>query len=247
MNTHSVGKSKWVQVRYYSPVLPLNSRLGRCASMIAPEARAIVDVGYDHGQLLAHLRQTRPELSLFGTEVLEDAGERFVATYGEGVADLRLGSGLSTLSPGEVDVVVFAGLSDRTILRLLDEGRAHLPHLRQVICCPPALEAHLRPGLADLGLVITDEALVFKRHRSYDVIASAPGPVDEPPHPWGPTLIERRDPDLLRHLEIQRRLLRRDLDQGLRSHRRADGSLGPMGEKLARLDALLAEARSWSA
>ena len=214
--------------------------------MIAPEARAIVDVGYDHGQLLAHLRQTRPELSLFGTEVLEDAGERFVATYGEGVADLRLGSGLSTLSPGEVDVVVFAGLSDRTILRLLDEGRAHLPHLRQVICCPPALEAHLRPGLADLGLVITDEALVFKRHRSYDVIASAPGEVTEPPHPWGPRLIARRDPHLARHLTIQRQLMRRDFATELRSHRQPDGSLGPMGRKLSMLEALLAEAQGWT-
>ena len=129
---------------------------------------------------------------------------------------------------------------------LLEAGRAHLPHLRQVICCPPALEAHLRPGLARLGLAITDEAIAFKRHRSYDVIASAPGEVTEPPHPWGPRLIARRDPHLARHLAIQRQLMRRDFATELRSHRQPDGSLGPMGRKLSMLEALLTEAQGWT-
>ena len=111
--------------------------------------------------------------------------------------------------------------------------------------CPPALEAHLRPGLAHLGLVITGEALVFKRHRSYDVIVCEPGEVTEPPHPWGPTLIATRDPSLARHLQIQRRLMRRDFDTALRSHRLPDGTLNPMGHKLSMLEPLLDEAEGW--
>ena len=232
-------------MRYGGHVLPDHARLAICAAQIGHDAHAVLDVGYDHGQLLAHLAQTRPELTLIGGEVLPDAAQRFEATYGPGLADLRTGSGLSVAAPGEVDVVVLAGLTDRTILELLEAGRDHLPHLRQVICCPPALESHLRSGLADLGLVITDESIAFKRHRSYDVIASAPGAVSEPPHPWGPTLIARRDPLLTRHLTIQRRLMRRDFDTEMRSHRLPDGSLDPMGEKLSLLEGLLAEAEGW--
>ena len=233
-------------MRYGEGVLPDHARLAICAAQISPNAHAVLDVGYDHGQLLAHLAHTRPALRLIGGEVLPDAPERFEATHGPGLAELRTGSGLSVATPGEVDVVVLAGLTDRTIMDLLEAGRDHLPHLRQVICCPPALEAHLRPGLARLGLVITHEAIAFKRHRSYDIIVAEPGEVTEPPHPWGPTLIARRDPDLARHLQIQRRLLRRDFDTGMRSHRQPDGTLGPMGQKLSLLEALLAEASDWS-
>ena len=231
---------------YGLAVLHENSRLGCAAAQISPDARCVLDVGYDHGQLLAHLHAVRPSLGLMGGEVLEDARERFEATYGEGIADLRVGDGLSVATPGEVDVVVFAGLTDRTILTLLEEGRDHLPHLRQVICCPPALEAYLRPGLAELGLRITAETVAFKRHRSYDVIACEPGEVTEAPHPWGPTLIATRDPLLTRHLQVQRHLFRRDFTTEMRSHRHPDGSLDLMGRKLSLLDGLLAEAEGWS-
>jgi len=226
-------------------VLPLNSRLGKIGSKISPDARCVLDLGYDHGKLLAHLAATRPGLGLIGGEILGDAAARFEAAHGPGLADLRTGDGLSVVEPGEVDVVILAGLTDRTIVSLLNAGRAHLPHLKQVICCPPALETDLRPGLAGLGLRIVDETLAFKRHRSYDVIVCEPGEVSEPPHPWGPILIARRDPLLARHLAIQRRLLRRDFATDMRSHRLPNGSLDPMGRKLVLLEGLLAEAQSW--
>jgi tRNA (adenine22-N1)-methyltransferase len=231
-------------VGYYSPVLHPNSRLGLIASQISPDAKAVLDVGYDHGKILAHLAQSRPALKLIGGEVVPDLKVRFEDHYGPGVADLRTGSGLTVATPGEVDVVVMAGLTDKTMLRLLVEGRDHLPHLKQLICCPPALEFYLRPGLASLGMRITAETIAFKRHRSYDIIVSEPGEVTEAPHPWGPTLIARRDPLLTRHLEIQRHLFRRDFDSDMRSHRQPDGSLDLMGRKLSLLDDLLDQFRS---
>ena len=226
-------------------VLTANSRLGLIASRISPDARCVLDVGYDHGKLLAHLAKTRPELRLMGGEVLPGAAARFEAAHGAGLADLRTGDGLSVAEPGEVDVVVCAGLIDRTILEIFERGKAHLPHLKQVLCCPPALEVDLRPGLCALGLQIVDETIAFKRHRSYDVIVCEPGEAEETPHPWGPTLIARRDPLLARHLAIQRRLFRRDFATGMRSHVQPDGSLDPMGRKLMLLEGLLAEAEGW--
>jgi len=245
MTIHSGGKINRSEVGYGLAVLPVNSRLRLIADRISGDAHGVLDVGYDHGKLLAHLAQTRPELTLIGGEVLPEAAERFEATHSAGLADLREGDGLSVATPGEVDVVVLAGLTDRTIIALLEAGREHLPHLRQVLCCPPALETDLRPGLAALGLVITDETVAFKRHRSYDVIVAEPGEVSEPPHPWGPTLIARRDPLLTRHLTIQRHLMRRDFATEMRSHRLPDGSLDPMGRKLSLIDGLLAEAEGW--
>ena len=193
MTIHSCGKINRGEVGYGLAVLTANSRLGLIASRISPEARCVLDVGYDHGKLLAHLAKTRPELKLIGGEVLPGAAARFEAAHGVGLADLRTGDGLSVAEPGEVDVVVCAGLIDRTIMEIFERGRAHLPHLNHVLCCPPALEVDLRPGLADLGLVITDETIAFKRHRSYDVIVCEPGEVEGPPHPWGPTRSSSRE------------------------------------------------------
>ena len=226
---------------YYSGVLPTTSRLGLVASQISKDATTVIDIGYDHGHLLTHLSVTRPELVLMGGEVLPDARERFEDTYGTGIADLRCGDGLAVASPGEIDVAIFCGLTDRTIIRLLTEGKAHLPYLKQVICCPPSLECHLRPGLHTLGHVITEETIAFKRHRSYDIIVSEPGGVQEAPHPWGPVLVRRQDPLLIRHLEIQKKLMAGDLNQGLKSHLQPDGSLDLMGQKLSLLGALLKE------
>ena len=222
-------------------MLHSESRLGRVASQISPQAKAVLDVGYDHGQLLAHLAKIRPELKLMGGEVSPEFKDRFVDHYGPAVADLRTGSGLTVAVPGEVDVVIMAGLTDKTMVRLLEEGKDHLPHLKQVICCPPAHEVHLRPGLAALGLKITSETIAFKRHRSYDIIASEPGEITEAPHPWGPVLIANRDPLLRRHLEVQRHLFRRDFDTEMQSHLQPDGTLDAMGQKLSLLDALLSE------
>lgn len=239
-------KSNPHKVRYYSAVLPLTSRLGLVAAQISEDAKALIDIGYDHGHLLTHLAVTRPDLVLIGGEVLPDARARFEEAYGTGIADLRLGDGLAVVEPGEVDVAVFCGLTDRTIIRLLTEGKAHLPYLKQIICCPPALECHLRPGLSELGHVITEETIAFKRHRSYDIITSEPGEVTDPPHPWGPVLVRRQDPLLIRHLEIQKKLMAGDLSQGLKSHRQADGTLDRMGQKLALLETLLSEAQGWT-
>ena len=215
------------------------------ASFVPAEATALVDVGYDHGLLLASLRSQRPDLKLLGVECLPDASERFRKRFGDLGVTLRYGYGLAPVAPGEVDTVVLAGLSDRTIVEVLDGAQPHWPSLKTVICCPAMVEAYLRPGLRERGFRVLREDLVFEAGRSYDVIVATlgqPRDVPEPWQRWGPALYEEGHPRLLEHLKGRRHTMRRAFKSpDFAGYRDPNGELLPMGKKLAVLDQLIAE------
>jgi tRNA A22 N-methylase len=149
------------------------------------------------------------------------------------------------MSPGEVDTVVLAGLSDRTILQILDEAQPHWVHLKTIIACPAMVESYLRPGLRERGFRVDDEDLVFEGKRSYDLIVTSlgePRDVPEPWQRWGPALFENEHPRLLEHLKGRRKTMRRAFSSpDFAGYRGTEGELLPMGLKLSVLDQLIAD------
>jgi tRNA (adenine22-N1)-methyltransferase len=123
--------------------LSLPPRL-RALLELAPAAVSAADVGSGHGALAAALAER-------GVRVV--AVERTVATYAALRADLgrypvsveaRQGEGLEPLTPGEVELVVVAGMGGRTIRRILDTA-PWLPRwlLLQPVQDPDAVAAWL--------------------------------------------------------------------------------------------------------
>jgi tRNA (adenine22-N1)-methyltransferase len=238
------------------PSPPLAPRLDTVLAMVPADARAVADIGYDHGEILLRLGRDRPALRLFGVEILPDRADALrhrrpadVARLGDRLTLLH-GDGLAPLPAPSPDCVVVAGLSDRTLVDILTRARARLPALRRVILCPARVEATLRPALPALGLRIVDERIAAEHKKTWDVIAVEPT-TEAPDLPdatslfWGPLLVARQDLGLRYHLEHLAKVYAPAFAHDLRGHRRPDGSLTPLGQKLALLPALRARATAW--
>lgn len=114
--------------------------------------------------------------------------------------ELREGSGLSVLKPGEVGTVVIAGVGAPLAERLLSEGAGALPRVRRLIIQAnhgfPKLGS-LRAHLDGLGWGIVDECVARDCGRLYVILVAEPGRAglgDEVDRELGPVLRRGGDP-----------------------------------------------------
>lgn len=133
-------------------MVKLSDRLRRMAECVKP-GEATADIGTDHGLLPIFLYENKRSSRLILCDInggpLKKAEENVNRFLGEGLFvgpfSLRLGNGLSTVDPGEVQAVIIAGMggiliSDilqanikkaRSFTRLILQPRNHSPELRQ--------------------------------------------------------------------------------------------------------------------
>lgn len=103
--------------------LALGPRLRALSELVPADCRRLADIGTDHGYLpVSLLLEERLDWAVAGdigpsplnharrTAGLYDVSDRM---------DFRLGDGLSVLAPGEVDVIVIAGMGGDTIAGIL--------------------------------------------------------------------------------------------------------------------------------
>lgn len=213
-------------------------------------ATRLAEIGYDRGAILLRVLTRRSDVTAIGVEIQAAARDMPVPPQLAPRLALRTGDGLTPLAPGEVDVVVIAGMGGRTIAELLSRDPALTRSLGAFILCPSHLEADVRPALGDLGLDIADEGLTTERGRFYEIIVARPAdpltPIAHDADPiaaaWGPRLFARRDPLLGPFLEDARRRFHAAFAEGLRSYQ--SGPKAALGRKLALLDAALERASS---
>jgi len=129
--------------------------------------------------------------------------------------DLRLGCGLSPLSPGEVGTAVIAGMGARSICEAaLGEGIADGLGVSTLVLNPPARDApRLRAALLKNGWAVRDEAMVLDRGWLHIVVkaerATAEGhraPMDAADALLGPVLRVRDRADAVFQAFLRMRL-----------------------------------------
>ena len=149
-------------------------RLHTIAEAVPASARAVADIGYDHGLLLAMLaRRENPPL-LVGVELLADAEDRFRASYPElGHVALRVGSGLEPLAPHDkVSTVVIAGMGEHRMRELVDNAPpAVIQGVERLVLCPADFRNLLRPWLCANDWAAVEDHVVYDRGRAYEVMA----------------------------------------------------------------------------
>jgi tRNA (adenine22-N1)-methyltransferase len=190
--------------------LSLSPRLRAVADAVPPGAR-VADVGTDHAQLLAWLVRQGRIAGGIGIDVnagpLAQARRTLAAAGVEGVA-LRHGDGLQPLVPGEVDVVVLAGMGGARMIRLLDAGAAVVERLRGLVLQPNTEWTAVRRWVEARGYALAGETMVEDRGKFYVVLDVRPRPSEDAPHeaspPWtdeqlelGPRLLVGRPPVFL--------------------------------------------------
>ncbi|MBR5059706.1 MAG: SAM-dependent methyltransferase [Clostridia bacterium] len=164
----------------------LSKRL-ECAARMALSGNVIADVGCDHGllpiKLVSEGRFSKAVLSDLREEPLKRAASN-IKRYASDNADafsLRLGSGLSTLAPGEADVVAVTGLSGLTIAEILRGSPSVARKVSLFVLQPNTLHRELRVFLLTNGYEITSETLESDGRKIYIVMQCRPGALKRGP------------------------------------------------------------------
>ena len=194
-------------------MLKLSDRLQKIADFIEP-GESVADIGTDHGFLPVALWESGKSplviLSDINAGPLEKAKENIDKHFPGKEFDLRIGSGIRTLKPAEVDVIVIAGMGGLLIADILGDDLEKSKTYPKLILQPRNAQDKLRGWLLKNGFTIRDEALVRERKYLCEIIVAMPYPSVERFSDLdleiSPILFEKKDPLLIEFIENKIRI-----------------------------------------
>ncbi|HML37517.1 MAG TPA: class I SAM-dependent methyltransferase [Bacillota bacterium] len=194
-------------------MLKLSDRLQKIADFIEP-GESVADIGTDHGFLPVALweseKSPRVILSDINAGPLEKAKANIDKHFPGKEFDLRIGSGIRTLKPAEVDVIVIAGMGGLLIADILGDDLEKSKTYPKLILQPRNAQDKLRGWLLENGFTIRDEALVRERKYLCEIIVAMPYPSVERfsdiDLEISPILFEKKDPLLIEFIENKIRI-----------------------------------------
>lgn len=191
--------------------MQLSERLRAVASLVTPGSR-LADVGTDHGYVPIWLWEQGRIPSAIAMDVgkgpLSRAEEHIILHHGQAAIEARLSDGLEKLAFGECDSLVIAGMGGMLMRRILADGRALLPGIRELVLQPQSDADRVRRFLQESGWRIADEKMVFEEGKYYPMFRAVQGVMEYDREIWflyGKILLERGDPVLRRYLEKEER------------------------------------------
>lgn len=180
--------------------MKLSPRLKAIAEMIPPGSR-VADIGTDHGYLPVYLIESRISPRVIATDVsrgpLSKAIEQIKRHDLQSTIEARLGNGLKAIKPGEVDVIVIAGMGGVLITDILKAGISVVREVKRIILQPMNAQDAVRKWLVHNEFCLADEVLVQEKDKIYQLIAAEPGwqQIEDPIfYEIGKKLIEKKDP-----------------------------------------------------
>ncbi len=197
-----------------------------CIADKVPPGSVVADIGTDHAYLPIGLVLSGRSPRAIGSDTkrapLAAAAANIVDAGVAGQVEIREGTGLSVLTPGEVDVVVIAGLGGVLTCRILEADPAVRFSVERFILQPMIGVEVVRRWIDDNQLKLADEDLVEDEGRLYEVIVAEPRtgslPAPDDPHGLGPEVIDLVGPLLLKRGHP---LLRRHVETKLGQFRKA--------------------------
>ncbi len=170
--------------------MELSERLSRLASLVRPGSR-VADIGTDHALLPVFLVKTGVCRSAIAVDVkpgpVAAAQKAVKAADLSDTIDVRLGDGLSPISPDEVEDIVIAGMGGETMVEILKAAPWVLSDRYRLILQPMTRVEVLHRFLYQHGFEIEEEHLMEDSgHRYVYLTAHFAGnaPVDDPFSHW---------------------------------------------------------------
>ncbi|WP_214807484.1 tRNA (adenine(22)-N(1))-methyltransferase TrmK [Exiguobacterium sp. s102] len=156
----------------------LDQRLKKVVSYI-PQGAVLADIGSDHAFVPCYcIQQGLVERAIAG-EVnvgpMEAAQGQVALVQLDEQIEVRLGSGLTVLTPGEVTAVTIAGMGGTLIATILDEGKAHLSGEERLILQPNVDAVDVRKWLLEHGYALLSEAIVKENGKIYEILVAEKG------------------------------------------------------------------------
>lgn len=203
--------------------MKLQERLLRIAGYV-PLGSVAADIGTDHALLPVHLVKQGICHRVIATDIHTGplaTARSTVALYSlRKQVELRQGDGLEVVQPGEIDVIIIAGMGGSKIVEILGRAQDVLLLTGRLILQPLGGVAQVRRWLLGNGWILADEDLVLDDDHYYEIIVSehqAATDLDQPGHlpghydeddadlllEIGPGLVKKEHPLLVVYLDKQ--------------------------------------------
>lgn len=205
-----------------SALIILSPRLAAVAAHVL-DGEVLADIGTDHAYLPAHLVEAgRIPRAIAGDLLPGPLDAARITVTDAGLTDrieLRLGSGLRVLTPGEAACASICGMGGGLIAEILADGPTE--GIRRLVLQPMAGEERLREWLADNGWRLIAEELLEDAGRLYLILVAERGEMrlSEGERLMGPLLRQQGGPLLARYVTVQLDQARRALAGARRSDR----------------------------
>lgn len=174
---------------------------------LVPRNVSIADIGTDHAYLPAWLAERDLIIKAVAGDITEGpcaAARNTVSLYGlNDKIEVRKGNGLAIIKPGEVDVIIIAGMGAGTMIEILEAEMKTAQEARQLILQPMAGAPSLRRWANSNGWQIEDEMLVEEGRHLYEIMVLKRGyekAASTVAYEIGPRLFEKRPPLFKKHL-----------------------------------------------
>lgn len=198
-------------------MIELSQRLKTIANYIQVGAK-VADIGSDHAYLPIYLLQSGKASFAIAGEVnvgpYKSARDKVQSTGLSHKINVRLGDGLSVLSPEEVDTICIAGMGGTLICKILENGLDLLSTVSYLVLQPNVAEKNVREWLCLHGWELKGESILEEDEIIYEVLYAEKGDPNKPysKKPWnknqwlelGPFLWESCSPVLKKKWENER-------------------------------------------
>lgn len=153
--------------------MDISPRLKKIVEMV-PNCKTIADIGTDHGYaLIALLKENRIEKGIASDNKKKPLAKAKKNAEAEGTIEsliFRLGNGVETLEPGEVDGVIVAGMGGQLIKDILETSMAVIKELKFILLQPAQNPEVLREYLYKGPYEILDEDIIKEDRRFYEYL-----------------------------------------------------------------------------
>lgn len=151
----------------------LSIRLKTISDMIDEKTKTIVDVGTDHAYIPIYLLKNNKIKYAIASDINKGPVEKAktnVKNYGLGdKVSCRLGGGLKTVEPNEVEVAIIAGMGGNLIRDIIEESMDVFKTLDYIILQPVQNPEVLKEYIYNSGYKIIDEDLVKEDGKFYEI------------------------------------------------------------------------------
>ena len=135
----------------------------------------MADIGTDHAYLPVYLCMNGICKRAVASDIRKGPLERAKTTISkysmEGSVAVRLGSGAETLTPGEADCIIIAGMGGLMIAEILKASPSIFSSATQILIQPMTAADDLRKFLLENGYEITGEYLAKENKKLYNIIS----------------------------------------------------------------------------
>lgn len=155
---------------------PLSKRLLSVCSFV-PSGNIVADIGTDHARVPIYLIQKGIIPAAIASDIgkgpLEKAREN-IEYYGlKEKIELRLGNGMETLSAGDAECIIIAGMGGELMSNLL---KNYIPEGTKRLILQPMTDSYfVRDAITYSGYKIIEEDLISENDKFYSVIVCEPG------------------------------------------------------------------------